>query len=106
MARIELETYYKALFKEQNYANEEIKEINRAHAISSSFYDIQFTRNSLIYRDKNSTLVVPIEHNFSHEIILHLTYFSQNNKCNMPLNILQKRIENALDFLKVKFEVE
>ena len=104
MARIELETYYKNLFKDTNYENEQLKAINAAHAISSSYYDSRFGRNSITYRDKINQLTIPIEHDMMHIIVIYFDYFIENNIYNIQVSLLRKRISTILDFLNVKYQ--
>ena len=106
MARIALDTYYKSIFKNDIYSNEFFKEINRAHVISSEYYDVQFGRDSLLYRDKNNKVNIPIEHDLSHILIIHFDYFFENNKCDIAPKKLKERISTALDFLKAKYQYE
>ena len=106
MARIDLDTYYKNFFSNLNTDLEQLKEINYSHAISSKYYDIQFGRNSLLYRDKNHKLNIPIEHDIKHKLIIYLAHFLENNECHVPVDILKSRISIILNFLKVKFYFE
>lgn len=107
MTRIDLETYFRNLFKNVTYDYEHVKGINAAHAISSEYYDVQFGRNSITYRDKINTLIIPIEHDMDHTIVIYLTYYIENNNnLNIDVDILKKRISTILDFLKVKYLFE
>jgi hypothetical protein len=106
MARINLETYYKDFFKDAYYDQEQFKGINASHAISSEYYDVQFGRNSIIYRDKANRLTIPIEHDVTHTILIYLDYFIENNNCDADINLLRKRISTTLAFLKAKYQFE
>ncbi len=103
MARIDLKTYYKNFFGASSSDSEQLKEINFSHAISSKYYDVQFGRSSLLYRDKYSNLVIPIEHDVKHDVVIYLECFLENNECHIPINILRSMISNILNFLKVNF---
>jgi|GEM_PF-4951565 len=106
MSRINLEVYYKNFFKDAYYDHEQLKSINAAHAISSEYYDVKFGRNSIIYRDKAYDFAIPLEHDITHKIIIHLDYFFENNSCDIDVNLLKKRISTILTFLKVKYKFE
>jgi hypothetical protein len=107
MSRVSLDTYYNGFFKvnDENLP-EEFREINRGHVISSEYYDIQFGRNSLIYRDKIHRLVIPTEHDVAHTLIVYLHYFFEKNKCDIAEKTLQERISKTLTFLSVKYKFE
>lgn len=106
MARIDLDTYYKNFFNNDVSDLEQLREINYSHAISSKYYDVQFGRNSMLYRDRSYKLAIPIEHGLEHEIVIYFTHFLENNKCYVPVDILKSRISTILNFLKVKFSFE
>lgn len=106
MARIALEKYYKGFFKDYQSSHEEFREINKGHVISSNYYDVQYGRNSLIYRDISHNLAIPIEHDISHTIVVYLGYFFEHNECNIHMNSLKEKIGNALKFLNVKCQFE
>ena len=106
MARVDLDTYYKSLFKNNDILREQFREINRGHVISSKYYDVQFGKDSLIYRDKTHKLVIPIEHDISHMLVIHLHYLFENNECDIFPPVLQGKISEALKFLKVKHQFE
>ncbi|QLH43919.1 MAG: hypothetical protein HWD59_15295 [Coxiellaceae bacterium] len=99
MARVNLEKYYKGLFKDEIYQKEKFIEINRAHVISSKYYDVQFGRDSILYRDKFNNLRIPIEHDITHKVIICWSFFIENNPgYNIPSDILKTRIAAAFDF--------
>lgn len=106
MARIDLKTYYKNFFKEECYEHEQIKGINAVHAISSEYYDVQFGRHSITYRDKTNKLTIPLEHVMTYTAVIYLDHFIENNVSNMDVNLLKKRISTILNFLKVKYQFE
>ncbi len=70
MARISLEKYYNSFFSNKA-GMEEIREINRAHAISSDYYDLQFGRNNLLYRDQFSKINIGIEYGVDNVMIIY-----------------------------------
>lgn len=107
MPRVDLDIYYKGFFKNfDSHFCEQFKKINGGHVISSSYYDVQFGRHSLIYRDKTHKLVMPVEHDTAHALVIYLHHFFENNKCDIAESALRKRIDSALSFLKVKHQFE
>jgi hypothetical protein len=103
MKKLNLESLHKALFKDENISHEIFKEINRAHVISSSYYEVKFSRNTIVYKDNNEKLIIPIEHNTAHETVIYINYFVENNKFRIDIEELKNRISNALTFLKINY---
>lgn len=105
MGRVDLDIYYKHIFKDDDFVSEQFREISRAHVISSRYYDVQFGRHTLIYRDKAHKIVVPIEHALD-GLCIYLESCFKNSKCDISLFVLQEKISRALAFLKVKHQFE
>ena len=103
MTKIDLSAYYKNFFQQHDQSKEIFKEINRTHAISSLYYDVQLGRKSLHYRDIATEAIIQIEHELSHVVVIYLDQFLSDNRCDIAVNTLKERIAAALSFLKIKY---
>jgi hypothetical protein len=106
MAITSLDRYYKGLFKNEHYPDEIFKEINRAHVVSSEYYDVRYGRNSLVYRDRENKFIVPIEHGVDHKIYIYFKHFCENKETNIEVTFLKNRILKTLAFLEIDCLVE
>ena len=106
MSRVSLEVYYKSFFNKESAGKlESFVAINRAHVLSSEFYDVQFGRSSLVYRDNHFNLVIPVDHDIKNTLIVYFNSFLSNNLRKPSENLLMARLRNSLNFLKVEYEI-
>ena len=111
MPRVNLEKYYNGFFKNDINTEKEIFcEINRAHVISSLYYDINCGMHNLIYRDKFNAISIPIESDIvNHAIVIYFDSFISEKSSklkNIDSRVLKERIINGLVFIKMKHNFE
>lgn len=107
MPRVDLEKYYQSMFKDSDKTGrQQFREINRAHVISSEYYDVHCSRNSILYRDRLNHIRISVESNMSHNLVIYFDSFLKDDFANALHNItpdlLKKRLNESLNYLNIR----
>jgi hypothetical protein len=87
MSRLSLDKYYKTFFKGQKPPIEQLKKINCAHVISFEYFDVRYGKHNITYRDRHNTLIIPVEHIITHEMVIHFNDFYRSSNMKIDSDI-------------------